>query len=399
MDEIAVVGSGVTGLAAACLLARAGHGVTVVDDRAPADAPPADAPQPRVLALSRASLGILEQCGARQHLVAERVQPWTAMRVWEDEGSEIHFRAEDVNEAYLGCIVEHQNLVYALARAARTRGVEFRQDALDSLEEGTASVSIQLRSGERMEAALVIGADGARSPVRESAGLSWQDVGTPEGAVVCEVATDEPFEPVAWQRFAPQGPAALLPLFNGHYSLIWSRADAQQARDMDLPSFEAELSEWFGSRMGGLQVCGQRVSFALARGRAPGWCTSRVVLAGDAAHVVHPLAGLGQNLGLMDAAVLEEEWSRHPGTLRALRAYERRRKGPSRATQAVLEGFRAGFGVRGKSCTALRSAALDCAGRYRGVRKFFLGLADPGVDVPDWLSARRARSERTSARR
>lgn len=396
MADIVVVGGGITGLACACLLARADNCVTVLDGNAVADQLPTGAAQLRVLALSRASLQILERCGAAAHWDATRIQPWDAMCVWENDAAAIEFLASDINAASLGAIVEHQNVHAALMRAARDVGVTFCEDTLTELAESEAHISVRTQAGSTLTASLVIGADGAASRVRDEAGLVWLPVGMEESAVVCEVAIEKPFTPTAWQRFAQAGPVALLPLFNGHYSLVWSRADATQIAEQNASVLEAELTEQFADHLGAIAVCSARVAFPLARGRADDWCTEHVALAGDAAHVVHPLAGLGQNLGLMDAAVLVEEWELHPNTARALRTYARRRAGPSQATQFVLEGFRTGFGTDSAPIAALRQAALGAAGRSRTVRQCFLGLADPGVDAPVWLNAR---PDKTSARR
>ena len=396
MTDIVVVGGGVTGLTTACLLARSDFSVTGVAAQPAPAAPPRGAVQPRVLALGRASLRILRRCGAGAHLQAERLQPWTRMRVWERQPWELAFCAEDRDAADLGCIAEHAHLVFALARAARDAGVRMQPGALESLQTDAGAVAVRLREGAALEARLVVGADGARSRVRECANLAWRPLGRPEGAVVCEIETERAFAPTAWQRFAPQGPIALLPLCNRHYALVWSCADAQRKRDLADAAFAQALEEQLGPRFGALHVHGPRTVFALTRGFAPRWCRPGVALLGDAAHVVHPLAGLGQNLGLMDAAVLQEEWAAHPRAWRALRAYERRRKGPVRATQALLEGLRAGFGMRG--CSAVRARALARAGGSRARRRCLMHLADPGMDAPEWLRRPASRSERTPVR-
>ena len=220
----------------------------------------------------------------------------------------------------------------------RAPGAELRcPDELAGLDTDAAGAELELASGARLRARLAVGADGARSRTRELAGLGWEFRPHPQQAVTAEVETGAGFEPTAWQRFAPDGPVALLPL---------------------------------------------------GRGFAPRWRAGSTALLGDAAHVVHPLAGLGQNLGLLDAAVLAEELARRPADVpRALRAYERRRKGPVRAMQCALEGFRAGFGADAPGAAELRGAGLRLAGRSRAARRFFIRRAELGLDAPAWLRA------------
>ena len=396
-----MVGGGAAGLAAAALLVRDGWSATVVDARELP--PPAPGPEPaaRVLALTGASKAILERCGAWRHLDPDRLSPWTRMQVWEGDGEGIAFTAADADRAELGHIVEHDELARALCRALAEAGAALRcPEELAGLRTDGEGAELELASGARLAARLVVGADGARSRTRGLAGLDWEFRPHPQQAITAEVETEADFEPTAWQRFAPDGPAALLPLFNGRYSLVWSSARAAALMALDGDAFGAELAAAFGHRLGAAQLHGERRLLPLGRGFAPRWCAGSAALLGDAAHVVHPLAGLGQNLGLLDAAVLAEELARRPEDIpRALRAYERRRKGPVRAMQCVLEGFRAGFGMDAPGAARLRGAGLGLAGRSRTARRFFIRRAELGLDAPAWLRAPGARSGRTSAGR
>ena len=389
-----MVGGGAAGLAAAALLVRDGWSATVVDAR---DLPPpAPGPEPaaRVLALTGASRAILERCGAWRHLDPARLSPWTRMQVWEGDGAGIAFTAADADRAELGHIVEHDELARALCRALAEAGAALRcPEELAGLATDAAGAELELASGARLAARLVVGADGARSRARELAGLDWEFRPHPQQAITAEVETEADFEPTAWQRFAPDGPAALLPLFNRRYSLVWSSARAEALMALGDDAFGAELAAAFGRRLGAARLHGARRLLPLGRGFAPRWCAGSAALLGDAAHVVHPLAGLGQNLGLLDAAVLAEELARRPADVpRALRAYERRRKGPVRVAQWTLEGFRAGFGMDAPRAAQLRGAGLALVGRSRAARRFFIRRAELGLDAPAWLRAPGARN-------
>ena len=389
MPDVVVVGGGAVGLTAAALLARSGLEVELVEQQELPPKKPGPDPEIRVLALTPASEAILRACGAWQNLDLSRAEPWTRMRVWgETDHDGIEFLASDINKPQLGRIVENTVLVQALHQTLRDANVTLHcPDSVARLEAYTSGVTLELKSGAQLDARLVVAADGADSKTRSLAGLKWDYQPYLEQAIVAEIETELPGEPTAWQRFTLDGPVALLPLFNHHFSLVWSTTRAEALMDLDPEEFGTALTEAVGGRLGAMRLCGSRKKFPLGRGCAPHWCTDGVVLAGDAAHVVHPLAGLGQNMGLMDAAVLQEEIAIHSLGMRALRAYERRRKGPVRATQYLLEGFRLGFGSGWQGFRQAGDLAMELAGRYRAVRRFFIHQADGCLDGPRWLRA------------
>lgn len=389
MPEVAVVGGGAVGLTAAALLVQSKFSTAIIEPRTlPPDAPGPE-PDARVLALTPASRKILQVCGAWERMDAGRIAPWTRMRVWErDDADGIEFKASDINQAQLGCIVEAPELVRALHQALRELGAELHNpDSVAQMDARASGIELTLESGGRLHAETVVAADGARSKIRELAGLGWDFTPHRQQAIVAEVETEKSYEATAWQRFRTDGTVALLPLFNERYSLVWSSTRAEELMQQPDSEFAESLAEALGHRLGTVRLCGSRTKLPLGRGFAPQWCASGTALVGDAAHVVHPLAGLGQNLGLMDAAVLQEEMAAHPLSQRALQAYERRRKGLARATQWTLEGFRAGFGLEGEFASRLRSHALSLAGYSRAMRRLFIQQADGRLDGPQWLCA------------
>src|SRR6185436_1319023 len=191
----------------------------------------------------------------------------------------------------------------------------------------------RLRSGTReLSARLVVGADGARSRVRELAGLAARRTDYGQIAIVAMVHTARPHQRTAWQRFLGDGTLAFLPLGDGSSSIVWSvlAARGEKLLAASREEFERELERDFDGALGTVRLASERVKFPLWRLSAEHYVSARVALVGDAAHVVHPLAGQGANLGLLDAAaladVLSETGGEDPGAERILRRYERWRR-------------------------------------------------------------------------
>jgi len=355
--DVAVVGAGPIGLATAVLLARqsgfAPARVAVFDRRIP---DPIDRVRElpvdlRVFALSRASEKILRSADAWADVAATRSEPYERMHVWHADvpphgGDALVFDAAEIGERDLGVIAENNVLQAALAGAARRAGVQLVAGdvtALD-LERDTAV----LHAGARqIRARLVVGADGAQSRVRELAGLAATRTDYGQTAIVAMVSTARPHEHTAWQRFLGDGTLAFLPLRDAHSSIVWSlpTARAEQLLAATPAAFERELEKDFDGALGKVQLASERLKFPLWRLSASAYVTERVALVGDAAHVVHPLAGQGANLGLLDAAALADVLAEglkvreDPGATRLLRRYERWRRSENDLMSGAIDVF------------------------------------------------------------
>ncbi len=395
--DVLVVGGGMVGLMLARLLLDRPTPrplrIGICEARPPGE-PVADEPLDlRVSALSLASSALLDAAGCWAALPPAVVSAYSRMHVWQggapDGEHAIEFTAAECGVPALGHIVENRAVRRALWQALAADGrCDFITEPAERLESQTDSYRLQLAS-RSVQARLLVGADGARSWVREQLHIAQRERAYDQNAIVAHLATERPHAATAWQKFLDGGPAALLPLADGRVSLVWS-APATASRDLlelDDAAFAARLGAALDHVLGELVCTTPRVSFPLARAHAERYTGARYALLGDAAHRVHPLAGQGANLGMLDAAVLADELSRHlqsrwadPGDPRVLRRYERRRKSDNALTMGAMDGldglFRsgladwagAGMGLVDRSATLKAALARYAMGIDRQVR-------------------------------
>jgi len=275
------------------------------------------------------------------------------MRVWEGEvygarGS-LEFDAAEIGEPDLGHIVEDNLIRERLSRALMDgdRAELSFGTSFDSIAAAPSGMRMKLTSGETVNAALVVGADGSASRVRALLEIPVREQSYEQHAIVAHVATAAPHAETAWQRFLPGGPLAFLPLADGQSSIVWSLPSAEAATLLAAADaeFVAALQEASGEVLGALSLSSARASFPLALVRAHEYCRAGVALVGDAAHCVHPLAGQGMNLGLADAVSLADTLSsatlagEHIGDLRVLNRYARARKGTNLTMQLAFDAL------------------------------------------------------------
>lgn len=349
--DVVIVGGGMVGLGLAAALKQSGLKIAIVEGQLP-DPALGDAPDNRVSALSLASQRILQQVGAWGGIAARRLQPYEKMQVWEqDSFGQIGFDAAGLRQGALGHIVENRVIQLALLEViADADNIQLLSPArAASLQSGEAGSLLLLDDGRALSAKLVVAADGAHSWVRRQADIpltSW-DYG--HHALVATVRCAEPHEAVARQIFTPDGPLAFLPLWQPDLcSIVWSvpasRAEALCACDDE--QFNRQLTTAFDGRLGLCKVEGARSAIPLTARYARDFARERLVLVGDAAHTIHPLAGQGVNLGLLDAAALAEQIVQTHraggdiGLLANLRSYERWRKSEAARMLAAMEGLK-----------------------------------------------------------
>ena len=374
--DIIVAGGGITGGALACLLGRAGFTVILLDAAARPDRPdhrPDHRLEPvdeRVFAVTPASRRILENAGAWAHIDPAEIACFRKMSVRDEAGpGAVLFDSAVTGRPAMGYIIARRALIAALRTSlAALDPVHCHGPVAPALlaEEGN-TIRLQGQDGRQFSARLVVGADGADSGIRALANIDYHRRDYHQAALACLVSTEYPHARIARQRFLRRGPLAFLPLADPRRcAIVWSTAPAQaeRLRQMAPAAFRHELAEAFAGELGQITDSGPRGVFPLYGARAERYCRPRIVLVGDSAHSVHPLAGLGANLGLLDAAALAEllidarQRGRDPGRLGLLRRYERRRRLENRAMLHILEGFKYLFESQNRPLQWLRNTGL-----------------------------------------
>ncbi len=307
--DAVIVGGGVVGAACALALADAGLQVALVEGREPAPWSAAD-PDLRVYAFAPDNAALLQALGVWPAVLAARACAYRRMRVWDAAGGDdLTFDADRLGQRQLGWIVENNLLVDRLWAALPAAGVQVHSPArVEALEQDETGVRLRLEDGRRLEAAVAIAADGAESTLRTLAGLTVDRHDYGQRGVVAYVDSERGNEATAWQRFLPTGPLAVLPIGEKRNSIVWTLPDDEAARvlALDEPAFDRELTAAFAARLGAMQVVSKRVAFPLRRQLVERYLAGRVLVLGDAAHAVHPLAGQGVNLGLRDVSALRD---------------------------------------------------------------------------------------------
>ena len=376
--DVAIVGGGMVGAALGCALGELGFRVAVIEAREPPADWARETIDARTSALTRASEFILRNLGVWERMAALRVSAYRRMHVWDAAGfGEIHFDCAEIGEPDLGHIVENRVIQRALwerlgALPTVTRVCPARVSALDlASDHPTLSLSIapvvapSAGGGNRdpegapagpsrpadtmtLVASLIVAADGAQSAVRAMAGLGTRGWAYDQHAVVAVVRPARHHDDTAWQHFLPAGPVALLPIDDGRCNVVWSTTPEQAAELKAMPddAFCRALTGATQARLGDIRETGPREMFPLRLQHAENYVEPGLALVGDAAHAVHPLAGQGVNLGLLDAATLADVLAqargrgRPLGAMATLRRYERARKGANLAMLGAMDAFK-----------------------------------------------------------
>ncbi len=386
--DIAIVGAGLAGACAAALLVRhAGiepQRIALLAGELPTASAPDAPPELRVVAISRASERVLRACDAWSRLDLARLCAYERMRVWHlstAPASEagLCFDAADIGEPNLGFIAVNGALVRACIDSFRAAGGSLIMGQLAGAGFDADGVGARCTDGRELAVRLLVGADGAQSLVRECAGIAARTHDYRQLAIVATVRSERSHQNTAWQRFLPTGPLAFLPLFDGSCSIVWSvdEAQAPELLACDGAQFGERLQAATGGVLGTIRLASERASFPLRSIAAQSYAVPRCALIGDAAHVIHPLAGQGANLGLLDAAALCEAVAgasaqrEDPGALRMLRGYEQRRRTHNVVMDAAMSAFQGGFGADFGPAAWLLDRGLSLVNRSGMLKRVF----------------------------
>ena len=372
--DLVIIGGGMVGTSLACALQESGLKIALIESHMPTA--PATAPcvvqdvDMRVSALNRASERFLKSIGAWPRIPEERLSPYDKMRIWDGIGTgHIQFDALELGESYLGHIVENRVTAHALMnQLQQASNIQlFAPNTvkdIEEIEDDKNRYLVHLESGEMLMTPLIVAADGARSFVRTWAEFEMREWDYQHHGLVCTVQTQLPHEECAWQRFTENGVLAFLPLPKSTLcSIVWSCPEelAESLLEMDEAAFNLELARAFENKLGDIISSGPRAAIPLRQRHAKSYVKNGIVLVGDAAHTIHPLAGQGVNLGLMDAYVLADEIKQ--GLSRGLPAhneqllarFERRRMPENLSMMAAMESFKRLFAVKSPALRWVRN--------------------------------------------
>lgn len=367
--DIAIVGAGLIGSALALWLSQnTTFSVALIERNEAMNAP--KEPNQRVVALGHLAIDFLSSIDVFDQLTEVQSHSYRWMRVWdENSNGELEFDSASLNRDKLGCMVDSLACNYALQQtlikppSTRTKSNAQAADCyfgvtLHSFNRvnGRGQLSATDRNGDALEvsAQLVVAADGGNSWVRQQAGIFANRHAYQQQGIVARIETEQSHQDCAWQRFLSTGPIAVLPLANNQSSIVWSANDtlATELLSLNQSKFEERLKYALQGRLGDVSLLSARAGFALSSQRCEVYYKRNVVLVGDAAHSIHPLAGQGANLGFKDALALGQllaglshnsATSKCIGEPKYLARYQAKRQGDNRQMDALMSALHASY--------------------------------------------------------
>ncbi|GLX85170.1 2-octaprenyl-6-methoxyphenol hydroxylase [Thalassotalea loyana] len=385
--DLLIVGGGMVGLTLALAVRKLSNlSVAIVDDTSPNEL--TAEPDVRVSAINQASEQVFKNLDVWSLITNLRHKPYQAMHIWDKSaGGKLDFDADDVNKDNLGAIIENNVIRTALwQKAQQDSGIAFINQKIASIGVGENEVFASFEGQMPIVASFIIGADGANSWLRSQLDMPLTFRDYDHHALVATVKTEQALKPTAWQVFLPTGPLAFLPLYEeGSYSIVWSTNpnDAERLQGLAAEEFGKEITAASDGKLGQLTLASQRYSYPLKMRLARDFIKDRAILIGDAAHTIHPLAGQGVNLGIIDAVALADSFADLVNSNQltdidahvALKAFARWRKNDAIEMISAMEAIKQVFSPLPLPLQTLRGFGLDILNQIKPAKQLMIKQA------------------------
>ncbi len=382
--DVVIGGAGFAGLALAIAL-REALGATFTVTVADPALRHAVSKDPRATAIAAAARRLFEAIGVWE-AVEDKAQAMLDMVVTDSKLDDavrptfLTFGGEVEEGEPFAHMIENRHLVDALVAKAKALGIDLRATAVTGFEHERNAVDVTLADGATLSARLLVGADGARSSIREAAGIASHGWNYGQSAIVTTVGHERDHEGRAEEHFLPAGPFAILPLTGKRSSIVWTESGKEAERIVALPDdeFHAELEKRFGLQLGEIEVIGPRRAFPLGLFTARSFISTRIALVGDAAHIIHPIAGQGLNMGLRDVAALAEAVADAArlgldiGGRQVLERYQRWRRFDTMTMGVATDGLNRLFSNRSDVLRLVRDVGLGLVERAPALKRLFI---------------------------
>ena len=385
--DIAIVGAGLVGLSAAVACAKQGKKVVIVDSKKLntklKKVQPKKTWDARVYALTNNTVAWLQTVGVMADVDASRVNAINTMHLWDVQENKLALHDSDANLASLGMIIENQNLLHALWQQVDALGVTVVTDSACAYLENTNEYALLgLADGQSIKAKLVVAADGVDSWVRKHANIAVKQKDFNQTAIVANFKVEKPHQNIARQWFAPHETLALLPLPQQMVSMVWALSTERATELLTLTNeaLAAEVETRSKADLGSLSTVGKELSFRLMQQTAIELIAERIILVGDAAHHIHPMAGQGMNLGLRDVRQLHEMLTnthalQDIGETTFLRQYERARRADIATMNTLTSGLDALFANESSMAKNIAGWGLKQLNRQSTLKKLLIQQA------------------------